>query len=477
MKHRVEHVFREWWSRPCGGSAVVALALPLVLSTASWTVMHFIDRVFLTWYSRDAIAAAMPAGLAHFLAICLPLGIAGYVNTFVAQFYGANERERIGLVVWQGIFLGLLTVPLFWLSIFLAPVIFDLGGHVPSVRQLETEYFQAMSYGAGAVVTSAAMAAFFTGLGRSRVVMVTDMLAASLNVGLDYVFIFGYGVIPEMGIGGAGLATSISQWVKVVVYGLIILRPMFCQTYHFKAGFRVDRPLLLRLLRYGGPNGIHVFIEVAVFTILTFQMGRLGELELAATTIVFSVNSIAFVPMLGLGIAVSTMVGQQLGGNNPGLAERATWTALHLGIFYTGGMAAFYLLFPDVFLMAHAAGGSTDFDQLRNVCHVLLRFVAAYCVVDMVQIVFSSAIKGAGDTRFVLFVTAIWSPVPVFLGWLGLNYWDWTIDMFWWIVTIWIWLLSVVFLTRFYWGPWRQMRVIETAKSAELSVESLPDTV
>lgn len=78
---------------------MLALALPLVISTASWTVMNFADRMFLLWSSTEAMAAAMPAGMLYFTMVCFPLGVAVYVNTFVAQYEGAGCPERIGAVV------------------------------------------------------------------------------------------------------------------------------------------------------------------------------------------------------------------------------------------------------------------------------------------------------------------------------------------------------------------------------------------
>ncbi|MCA9172654.1 MAG: hypothetical protein KDB23_33545, partial [Planctomycetales bacterium] len=122
-----------WWLRPCGGRDVVKLAVPLILSTGSWTLMHFFDRVLLTWYSNDAIAAATPAGMLNFSLMCLPLGIAGYVNTFVAQYFGAGRSERVGRVVWQGIWLGLIALPFMLMLIPLAPTIFEWGNHEPNV--------------------------------------------------------------------------------------------------------------------------------------------------------------------------------------------------------------------------------------------------------------------------------------------------------------------------------------------------------
>ena len=133
---------REWWERPCGGRSVMRLALPLVVSTASWTLMHFVDRVFLARYSNVAIAAAMPAGMLHFTIVCLPLGTASYVTTFVAQYHGAGRSLRIGHVLWQGIFLGVITTPLLLLTIPLAPAIFAYAGHPPTVEVAEVSYFQ-----------------------------------------------------------------------------------------------------------------------------------------------------------------------------------------------------------------------------------------------------------------------------------------------------------------------------------------------
>jgi MATE family multidrug resistance protein len=470
----VQRQFSDWWHRPAGGRVVVHLALPLVLSTASWTLMHFVDRVLLTWYSTEAIAAVMPSGLLHFTLVCLPMGMTSYVNTFVAQYHGAGRPDRIGAITWQGIWIGLVTVPLFLLLIPISPWMFSLFGHAPSMARLESDYFEALAYGGGATVIAAAQAAFFTGLGRTRVVMVADMVVAVVNMVLDYILIFGIGFIPEYGVSGAGWATAIAQISKVVLLAIVMSWKEFRIPYNLVSQFHVERSMLRRLVWFGGPSGIQMMGELMAFTAFTFLVGQLGEAELAATTIAFSVNSIAFVPMFGLGIAVSTMVGQQIGAGHPDLAARATWTSIWLGCVYTGFMALLYLAVPDLFLLAHAAGGTSDFEQLRAICRVLLRFVAAYCVLDMMQIVFSSAIKGAGDTRFVLLTTILVSPVPVIVGWFGLHRWGWGLGMFWGVITAWISLMALIYFVRFHLGAWRKMTVLEREPVVTVLHESSP---
>ena len=470
---------RRWWTQPCGGREVLGLALPLVLSTASWTIMHFVDRVFLTWYSTEAIAAAMPAGMLHFSMLCFPLGLAGYINTFVAQYYGAGRKHRIGLVVWQGVWLGTLAIPVFLLLIPVAPWLFAVAGHGNHIARLETTYFQTLAWGAGGAAISAALAAFFTGLGHARVVLSVDASAAILNMLLDYLLIFGISPFPELGIFGAGIATSISQWAKVVAYVLIMHRREFRLPYRLAEGFRLDQLLLRRVLKYGGPSGFQLFFETIAFTAFLFLLGRLGETALAASTIAFSVNSFAFVPMLGLGIAVTTLVGQQLGRNDPPMAERATWVAFLLGGLYVGTMALLYLLVPSLFLSAHAAGSHpAEFNELQSICTVLLRFVALYCLFDMTHIVFVSAIKGAGDTRFVLIITLIVSPAPVVLAYFGTTRWNWSLNTFWFVITAWICALGIIYLARFRQGKWRTMRVIEAGprKTVDPTGELAPAT-
>jgi MATE family multidrug resistance protein len=440
---------------------VLQIALPLVISMMSWTVMHFCDRLFLFWYSKKAVAAALPSGMVHFTMLCLPMGITGYVTTFVAQYLGAKRESRIGLAVWQGIWIGAIATPIFLLTIPLAPFIFQIAGHTEEIVRLEAGYFVYSAYGAGGVIISVALSSFFTGLGRTRVVMVVDALASSLDIVLNYLLIFGKFGFPELGIVGAAVTTSISQWVKVVIYAWLIRSREFA-LYEIRNGCRFDPPLFRRILRYGGPSGVQMFIETTAFTTFLLIMGQIGPDALAATTVAFSINSIAFVPLLGLGMAVTTIVGQQLGANLPDMAARATWASLALGAIYTGTLAVMYVVVPDLFLIFHALGSDpSQYNELRDTNVILLRFVALYCMMDMVHIVFVSAIKGAGDTRFVLLVTCVLSPVPVVIGWLGRKFANWQLIPFWIVLTLWIFALGIAYFLRFRQGEWRSMRVIE----------------
>jgi len=459
MKARLQ----SWWSRPCGGRDVAQLAFPLVVSTASWTIMNFTDRMFLLWHRETEMAAAMPAGMTHFTMLCFPLGIALYVNTFVAQYHGSQQPERIGHAVWQGLRVGWLTMPLFLLAGLFAGQIFTTAGHEPLLGAYETIYFQVLALGAGATVLSAPLSAFFSGRGQTRVVMIVDSAASALNIALDYAWIFGNFGFPELGIEGAAWATVCSQWFKLAAYTLIMCGKEFREPYGLISGYCRDSDLWRRLWRHGGVSGFQMLIEIGAFTLFLLMMGGLGNEAMAATTLAFNVNGLAFVPLLGVGIAVSTIVGQQIGAERSDLAARGTWTALWMSMAYMGTLALLYVTVPDLFLLGHKAGADAEsFEQLRNMTVILLRFVAAYALFDGLNIIFVSALKGAGDTPFILLSSMIISPLYLLLGWVGIEYWNFGLMWCWSIITAWICTLGVVYLGRFLQGDWKTMRVIET---------------
>lgn len=455
---------RQFWSVPGGLQEVLRLAVPLVVSTMSWTVMMFIDRLFLVWHSEVATAAALTAGTAHWVVVCLPLGVAGYVNTFVAQYYGAGRQARIGLVVWQGVYLALACWPLILATNLAAPVLFGGAGHDPAVVPLEINYFTTLNYGSGAMVASAAISAFFIGRGRVVTVMLVDSLAAAANVLLDYCWIFGHWGFAAMGITGAAWATNVALAAKLLVYLALWLQPANNALFQTWVGRRFDRELCLRILRFGLPTGLQYAVEAGAFFLFVQLLARLGVQATAASLLAFNINSLAFMPVLGIGMAVATLVGQSLGNNDPRRASRATWAGFWLAVGLMLPISISYVLAPDAILYLHQRHASpTEFAALRNVVVVLLRFVAAYTLFDAMNIVFSSAIKGAGDTQFVLFTTIGVSTLAVLLTWLGMDLWRQGLNWCWAVVTLWILLLGGIYLLRFLQGRWQTMRVIEAA--------------
>ncbi|MBQ18812.1 MAG: MATE family efflux transporter [Planctomycetaceae bacterium] len=442
---------------------LLGVALPLVISSGSATLMYVVDRVFLTWYSPDALAAAMPASMVHWSLLAVPIGLALYTNTFVAQYDGAGRFERVTASLWQAIYLALAGGVFLALMTPFATSIFRLAGHAPAVQKLEVDYFQVLCIGSLPFLLSAALSGFFTGRGKTAVVMWINVVAALLNTGLDYVLIFGWGPLPGWGITGAAVATVSAQATAVVLYIAVLLGPGLRNRFGILVHWRFDPELFRRFLRYGLPNGTMFLADVAGFTVFLLLLGTLGTEQLAATNLAFNINSMAFVPMLGMGTAVMTLVGRRVGEGQPELAVRTTWTAFGLASVYMLFCASMFLFAADLILMPYAAQADpVQFALVRKHVVMLLRFIAVYAFFDAMIIVFSSAVRGAGDTRFALVLTfvAAWV-VMVLPTWIAIRSDRLTLYVGWTACTGFIVVMGLGFLWRFVGGQWKSMTVIE----------------
>lgn len=451
------------WACEAGYRSVLSIAVPLILSTGAWSILHFVDRMFLTWYSPEAIAAAMPAGMLNFTIMSLFLGTAGYVSTFVAQYHGSGQHQRIGPVLWQGIYIAVAGGILHLLLIPLAGPIFRFVGHEPLVQEYEIVYFQVLCLGATPAIASSAIAGFFSGRGKAWPVMWVNVLATTLNIIMDYALIFGKWGLPELGMKGAAIATVLSACFSFAIYLILFSRSGYESRYYTLRGWMFERPLFLRLMYFGFPSGVQFFLGMAGFTAFILLVGRLGTMELAATNIAFNINNLAFMPMIGFGMAVSVLVGQCLGKDRPDLAQRSVYSSFHLTFLYMASVAAAYIFVPNIFINPFASQADpASFAAIRKTTLILLRFVAIYSLFDALNIVFASAIKGAGDTRFVMFMIAIVSSLALVVpSYIALVLLETGIYTAWTIASVYVSILGLVFLFRFLGGKWKSMRVIE----------------
>lgn len=452
-----------WWGRRCGIREVLIVALPLVISTASWSLTNFVDRMFLFWHSKEAMAASLPAGMLHFSLLCFPIGVASYVNTFVSQYNGAGEPRRIGPIVVQGILWGCVVAPLFFLAVIPANFAFRISTVDPEVARLEGIYFWVLAFGGGASIIANAMSAFFSGRQKNGIVMAVDSSSCLVNMVLDYFFIFGFVSYMPDGIAGAAWATVISQWYKVALYGGLILMPANWRNFGFGEARLWDWGVMRRLLSFGSASGVQLALEVSALTFFLLMMGRLGSEAMTATNLAFSINGFAFVPLVGLGIAVSTLVGREIGAGQPSVASSATWSGFLIALVYSGTMAIVYWTLPELFLTFHKAaeaGVVEPADGVLATTTILLRFVAFFCLLDATNVVFVSALKGAGDVKFVMLATCVISILPVCVGAAVLMSGG-GLYACWIVLTLWVFAMGATHFVRFLIGRWRRMKVIE----------------
>jgi multidrug resistance protein, MATE family len=455
--------FVAWWKSDWGPGPLIRLAFPLMMSAAFVSLTLFTDRTLLYWQSEAAASASMGAGTLYWSLICLPMGMLGYLSTFVSQYRGAQRHDRIGAAYQHAMALAWGTVPFLLVAFMGARLIFQLAGHAPELVEKETAYFRILLLGGVGVLFYSVQGGLLTGQGRTGIVLAIDAASAVLNVILDFVLIFGLGPIPALGIIGAALATSISFWIKIPIAHLLIHRDRQstekCRIGH-RSAWEYD--LFRRIVVYGAPAGLQMLAEAGCFSVIMMQVGYLGELPMAATTLALGLNVLGFVPMIGLGIGVGVLVAQHLTEGRLDLARRTVLCALGVSVVYTGCFALLIGFAPEFMMSLYALGTEPErFERMRPLLQPLLGIIAVYAVLDGLQIVFVGAIKGAGDTLFVLAATFAVSVTAVLVGMVL----QWTVGaqlMLWWyVIAGWVLAMGIVFAWRYFSGAWESKRVIE----------------
>ena len=446
---------------------LLRVAFPLVISSGSLSLMSATDRIVLTGYSADGLAAVTPASMLHWTVACIPLGTILYANTFISQYEGAGQRDRMLAALWQAIWLALVCGVLLLACIPFSPWIFSLAKQPPEVIRHEVLYFNTLCAGSVFVLMSTALSCYFSGRRRTTVVMYVNLLGVLVNSVLDYLLVYGIGPFPEMGVRGAAMATILARCCDVTIYLILMLRTDAMQEMPLWKHWRPRIDLLRQYLRYGVPSGLHYFVDNSGFTTFLLIVGSLGRDALAATNLAFSVNGLIFVPLLGFGTAIQTVVGHHLGAGLLPAAQRTTWNAAILGIAWTGMAAVLLFVLPELALQPFSifatgrADAAASLHALTPTVIVLLRFVAVYSVFDAIAVVFSSALRGAGDTVFPMLLTMFSSwfvmSLPAFLLVQSGHV---TLTQLWLTCSAHIALTGGFMLMRFLAGRWKDIHLV-----------------
>lgn len=404
---------RREWARPLP----VTLALlsgPIIASMVSRTAMQWVDFVMVSTLGTEAQAAIVPAGITLFVFIAFGMGVMAAVNTLVAQHFGRGTPEgRIasGVATWQGLWVALVLAVAVMPAWYVVPWMFRTAGHEPAVAALEASYVQIGLLGVFPTVASVAVANFFNGIHRPMIGLWATVAANAFNVVANFALIFGMWGFPELGMNGAAWATMLAAWVNLAVLMAWWLRPSLRRSFELLRHPGPDRAMAGKLLKIGLPSGLHFTADIATFAVFTvWVVGRLGTVELAAHNVALKFLELSVIPCVGMAVAVSAAVGRSIG---QGRLDRA-YRFAHWGM---GLSAIFLTVMVGVFLL----GGAALLPWLSEhpaVAERAMQLVLILCVChyfDCGQIVYSSALRGAGDTAMPAVATAV-SAVVLMLG-------------------------------------------------------------
>lgn len=431
-------------------------AYPLMFIHLAATGMQFVDAWMAAQLGEEALAASLPGSILFFTIVCFGVGVLTMVNTFIAQSLGRNQKRDCGHYCFQGCLFSVAFGACMLLGLPFSSHVFDLFGHAPEVQVIEAAYFNVLLLAGLPYLVLTAISNFYAGIHRPMTLVWASALGTVLNVLFNYVLIFGKFGFPALGLPGAGWGTllaTLSQLVYLLLHYLS--RPMREEFGTDQA--QPDAAALRRLLYRGWPAGLQISSEMVVWSVaLVFLVGLFGTVHLAATTIAVRVVHVAFLPAIGFGMAVTAAVGKGVGAGQHERVSRLTYQAFALILLYMGGIGLIMAYFPDSVLRLF-----TDNHEIISVGRNVFLCMALFQVFDAMNITFSHALRGAGDTAFPALATLL-SCVILFLGGgiLVVRFFPELESIGPWIMTdAYLLVLGISLWARWQFGPWRRINI------------------
>ena len=386
---------------------ILQIALPIVVSTASYTVMLFVDRLFLSRVGKVELAAAMSGGLSSFVLSSFFVGLVGYVSALVSQYYGAGEHHKCTRSVVHALIVSVASYPILLGFIPIIQYVFILSGQDAALTDQATVYARILLAGSLFLVWRTGAGAFFVGIGKTRVIMFANIAGALVNIPLNYVLIFGKFGLPELGIRGAALGTVIASVFICTTLTVFYLRETSRPPYRVDRRLQYDADIMRRLLQFGIPAGIAPFLNWFAFNIFVQVMHAYGPDTAAAATIAFNWDAVSFIPLLGLGMTASTVVGQQIGGRNHDGAQRAAYVVVRIALLYAGAMVVLFVGFAEPLTVLFSSGFPDPDGRIEPMAATMLRLLAIHTIAIAAKLVIGGALRAAGDTTWSMWVSVL----------------------------------------------------------------------
>lgn len=431
------------------------LSYPVIITMFAQTLSGLFGTMMVGRINTAQLGAAGLGSMIGWAFLSFFNGIISTASTFVAQDYGANEYKNISKTVWHYIYIAIASYIIIIVLGFTSQFLLRLIGSSAEVELHSSMYLKIqLLFGIG-VFVSFAFIGFFRGIGDTKTPMYISLIANAFCVLLSYLLIFGKFRFPRLEVEGMAVATGISSIFGTIIYILVYSSKKNNALYQTRKIHKVDFSYIKRIIRIGLPAGIQFFLDTASFSIFISLVAHMGNVQLAATNAVMTFLNASFMPLFGISVSSTTLVGQFIGAKKPELARKSGFTAIKIGGAVGALMAIIFLAFPRQLISLI----SKD-PEVIDLGGKLLMMLSITRITEGIGICSSGGLRGAGDTRFPMLVglTYAWTvftPLAYLLGYV----FDKGAIGAWIATTLYILLYGLTVFIRFLSGKWQNIRI------------------
>ena len=416
------------------------LAAPVMLGMLGHTFVSFVDNIMVGQIGTAELAAVSLGNSFMFIAMSIGIGFSTAITPLVAEADSANDFEKGKSAFKHGLFLCTVLGVLLFLLLLLAKPLMYLMKQPIEVVELAIPYLDLVAISLIPLIIFQGIKQFSDGLSLTKYPMYATIVANVVNVGLNYLLIFGKFGFPEMGIVGAAYGTLVSRVIMVAYLWWLLKGRKKSKDYVTNIKFFVlDKLMLKKIIGLGTPSAMQMFFEVAIFTAAIWLSGLLGKNPQAANQVALNLSSMTFMVAMGLSVASMIRVGNQKGLHQYIELRRVAVSLFLMGFIFAVIFASLFLIFNQFFPRLYV-----DFDDAVNfkdnlevvtIASQLLIAAAIFQISDSLQVIVLGALRGLQDVKIPTIITFVsyWLigfPVSWYLGkadaygsfgiWLGL---------------------------------------------------------
>ena len=432
------------------------MATPVILANISQTLMGLVDTLMVGRLGAESLAAVGVATLL-FSALAMSLKHADVAaQTITARRVGEGRDREVGAVLTTALTVSFAVGTLLMLVGLLWPhALMSLVSQDGEVRHLGEQYLRYRYAGMLPLLAFFMTKAVFDGIGWTRTGMFVGIGMNVVNVGLNWVFIYGKFGLPAMGVGGAALASTVAAALAAVVILALILRPAVRDRFGILTGSHFQKRLIRPFVDLGWPPAVQTLGNVVALLAFFFILGRVSTLAVATGNVVLRIAALSFMPGVGVSVALQTLVGQSLGRDDPKGARRSIYVGVALAVVVMGLFGGVFLAWPGSLMRLFS-----NSEDLIRAGMPILRVMGLVQVIDAVGLALSGAMRGAGATRPVMMV-------DILTGFVMLPPLTWLFSLTlgggllgaWWALLTWFTLYAVGMVVIFLRNDWEGIKV------------------
>lgn len=407
-----------------------SIALPIMLGNMAQTIINFTDTAFLGHLGVIALGASMLAGLFYFVFTTIATGFAIGIQIIIARRFGEGNYGRIGIIFEHGsLFVLILGSILFSILYFFSDQLLYLLIDSQNIYDASIEYIKYRRFGIIFVCFNFLYRALYIGISNTKVITYSTIIMAVVNILLDYCLIFGNFGFPEMGIGGAALASfcaEVSAFIFFTVYSYITLTK---KDYGMFKIHKLESELMGRILRIATPTMIQKLFSFSVWFIFFILIEKMGETATGISSIVRSVYMILITPCFAFATTTNTVVSRIIGEGHSDQVFNTILKILKNCLLCTIPIMVLVAIFPMQIVRIY-----TDDINLAQLVIPSIYVICAGTIFQGIGNAYFEAVSGTGNTTAALYLEAVILVIYIAFIWAMTHltthvHWVWTAEI------------------------------------------------